>query len=68
MNNQMLHRSWGRTTVRYRLHVGEPVDAPYANILHYIISYAVSVNALCIYWAGTIIVKLQVTMPELQLL
>ena len=26
MNNQMLRRSWGRATVRYHLHAGEPVE------------------------------------------
>ena len=67
MNNRMLRRSWGRATVRYRLHVGEPVEHPQPNFLHYIISYAVNVTALCIYRVGIVIVKLQVTMPELQL-
>ena len=54
-------------TVRYRLHAGEPVEHPQANFIHYIISYAVSVTAVCIYTVETAIVKLQVTMPELQL-
>ena len=54
-------------TVRYRLHAGEPIEHPQANFLHYIIPYAVSVTALCIYRVGTVIVKLQVTIPELQL-
>ena len=67
MNNRMLHRSWGRVTVRYCLHAGEPVEHPQANFLYYIISYAVSVTARCIYRVRTVIVKLQVTMPELQL-
>ena len=53
--------------VRYRLHAGEPVEDPQANFFHYIISYAVSVTALCIYRIGTVIVKLQVTMPDLLL-
>ena len=53
-------------TVRYRLHAGEPVEHPQANSLHYIISYADSVTDLCIYRVGTVIIKLQVTMPELQ--
>ena len=47
MNNRMLRRSWGRATVRYRLHVGEPVEHTQAKFLHYIISYAVGVTALC---------------------
>ena len=47
MNNRMLRWSWGRATVRYRLHAREPVEHPEANFLHYIISYAVSVTALC---------------------
>ena len=68
MNNWMLRRSWGRATVRYRLDIGEPVEHPQANFLHYIISYAVSVTALYIYRVGAVIVKLQITMPELQLL
>ena len=68
MNNRMLRWSWGRATVRYRLHAREPVEHPQDNFLHYIISYAVSVTALCIYRIGIVIVKLQVTMPELQLL
>ena len=67
LNNRMLRRIWGRATVRYRLYAGEPVEHPQANLLRYIISYALSVTALCIYRVGTVIVKLQVTMPELQL-
>ena len=67
MNKRMLRRSWGRATVRYRRHAGEPVKHPQANFIHYIISYAVSVTALCIYRVGTVIVKLQVAMPELNL-
>ena len=62
MNNRMLRRSWGRATDRYRLHAGEPVEHPQAKFLHYKISYAVSVTALCIYRVGTVIVKSQVTM------
>ena len=47
MNNRILRRSWGRATVRYRLHAGEPVEHPQANFLDYIISYAVSVTTFC---------------------
>ena len=65
--NRMLRRSWGCAPVRYCFHAGEPVKHPQANFLHYIISYTVSVTALYIYRVGTVIVKLQVTMPELQL-
>ena len=68
VNNRMLRPSSGRATVRYRLHAGKPVEHPEANFLHYIISYAVRVTALCIYRVGTVIIKLQVTMPELQLM
>ena len=65
MNNRMLRQNWARATVRYCLHAGEPVEHAQANFLHFIISYTVSVTALCIYRVGTVTVKLQVTMPEL---
>ena len=67
MNNRMLRQSWGRATVRYHIHAGEPVDHSQANFLHYITSYAVSVTDLCIYRIETVIVELQVTMTELKL-
>ena len=49
------------------LYAGEPVEHPQANVLHYMVLYAVSVTAPCIYRVGTVIVKLKVTMPDLQL-
>ena len=56
-----------KKAVRYRLHAGETVEHPQAYFLYYIISCAFSVTALCIFRVGTVIVKLQVTMPALQL-
>ena len=51
----MLYRISGRVTVRYRFHAGKPLEQFFA-----------SDNIISGYRVGTVIVKLQVTMPELQ--